>query len=194
MLDAFLLSFERPEGKVRNVARLSRFVIKELSMNKKDAAAYLGVATRTLESYVSKGSLTVQYVRGKTGDVADFNEGELRRLRAEADAKRAPRPAVVREASESSDAEPRSLARLSDVLPRALVQALFSGVNTGQKRESVPLGEKMLLSLPQAAEVSGVPVAYLRAAVKAKRLKTVAVGGGYGKVKRVDLETYVENL
>jgi excisionase family DNA binding protein len=74
------------------------------------------------------------------------------------------------------------------------VQALFSGVNTGQKRESVPLGEKMLLSLPQAAEVSGVPVAYLRAAVKAKRLKTVAVGGGYGKVKRVDLETYVENL
>lgn len=60
---------------------------------------------------------------------------------------------------------------------------------------SVPLSDKLLLSLPEAADLSGVPVVKLRADAKSGKLKTVkSIGRGLGKVRRDDLEKYVKNL
>lgn len=52
-------------------------------MNKQEAAQFLGVSVRTLESYVAQKRLSVRYVKGKTRPIADFEGEELERLKNE---------------------------------------------------------------------------------------------------------------
>lgn len=67
-------------------------------MNKKEAAAYLGISTRQLENYARGGRLSVRKEKGRTGNIAIFDDEELRRLKTELDAKRGLiQGAVVRE-------------------------------------------------------------------------------------------------
>lgn len=69
-----------------------------MSKNKKEAAAYLGISTRQLENYARSGRLSVRKEKGKTGDIAIFDDEELRRLKTELDSKRGLiQGAVVRE-------------------------------------------------------------------------------------------------
>lgn len=69
-----------------------------MSKNKKEAAAYLGISTRQLENYARGGRLSVRKEKGKTGDIAIFDDEELRRLKTELDSKRGLiQGAVVRE-------------------------------------------------------------------------------------------------
>ncbi len=52
-----------------------------------------------------------------------------------------------------------------------------------------------MLSLPDAARLSGVPVEELRRAAKAGKLRMVRnAGRGFGKVKRTELEAFVRKL
>jgi hypothetical protein len=164
-------------------------------LNKKEAAEYLGVSTRALEYHIKQNNIGVQYARGKTGDVAMFDEKELRRLKAKIDERRAPRPAVEQEGSESPETEPRSLMRLSDASPLIeILSRLIQGARA--LPPSTPaVADKLMLSLPEASALSGISVEKLRAAVQAGKLKTVkGIGRGLGKVKRSDLELYVKKL
>lgn len=69
-----------------------------MSKNKKEAATYLGISTRQLENYARSGRLSVRKEKGKTGDIAIFDDEELRRLKTELDSKRGLiQGAVVRE-------------------------------------------------------------------------------------------------
>ncbi len=52
-------------------------------MNKKEAAEFLGVSERTLTNYTAASRLPVSYIKGKTRDVADFDQENLARLKAE---------------------------------------------------------------------------------------------------------------
>lgn len=80
-----------------------------MSKNKKEAAAYLGISTRQLENYARQGRLSVRKEKGKTGDIAIFNDGELRHLKIELDAKRGLiQGAVVREPTNGETAEPQA--------------------------------------------------------------------------------------
>jgi excisionase family DNA binding protein len=166
-------------------------------MNKKEAAAYLGVSTRTLEGHAAKGDLSVRYVKGKTGDVADFDESELRKLRAQIESKRATRPAVSRDTPESPEDEPRSLARLSDVRPSEFVAAMAAALDRARERNHIApqinVGEKIMLSLDDAAALSSLSVNHLREAIRAGKLKGRIIGRGY-KIKRTDLDSYVKKL
>jgi excisionase family DNA binding protein len=166
-----------------------------MSKNKKEAADYLGISTRALEYHVTQGHISTRKERGATGDVAMFDENELRRLKAQIDERRAPRPAIIRESDESPEAQPRSLARLSDAAPLTLLHQLAVTLGEARKNPSVPLSDKLLLSIPEAAIVSGIPADKLRVAVKSRKLKAIkSVGRGLGKVKRSDLEAYVKKL
>ena len=49
-----------------------------MGMNKKDAAAYLGISTRQLENYARQGRLSVRKERGRTGNIAIYDEEDLR--------------------------------------------------------------------------------------------------------------------
>lgn len=78
-----------------------------MSLNKKDAAAFLGVSTRQLENYARAGRLSVRKERGRTGDISVYDEGELQQLKSELDAKRGViQGAVVREPRPNGEAGP----------------------------------------------------------------------------------------
>ncbi len=166
-------------------------------MNKKDAATYLGISTRTLENHAAAGDLSVRYVKGKTGDQADFDAGELRQLKAKIDERRAPRASVSKEGDKSPEQEPRSLARLSDVRPSDFVAAMAAALDRARERNhiapQISVGEKIMLSLDDAAALSSLSVNHLREAIRAGKLKGKIIGRGY-KIKRPDLDTYVKKL
>jgi excisionase family DNA binding protein len=186
-------------------------------MNKKDAAIYLGISTRTLEWHVKQKNIGARKVRGKTGEIADFDEGELRKLKARIDERRAPVHAVERVSHESHETEPRNmtgLARLSDVSPdqfmQMLAQAYTAGVSEVMQRlpamlpavpnghapaatPTIPVADKLTLSLVEASLVSGLSRNHLRAAIAEKKLRARIIGRGF-RVKRSDLEAYVTKL
>lgn len=54
-----------------------------MNMTKQEAAEFLGVKSRTIEHYAKQGRLSVAYTRGTRGQVATYNEEELKKLREE---------------------------------------------------------------------------------------------------------------
>src|SRR5437588_5229694 len=50
---------------------------------KQEAAEYLGVSTRAVENYAAKGRLNVTYTTGERGQIAQFDDEELRKLKDE---------------------------------------------------------------------------------------------------------------
>jgi excisionase family DNA binding protein len=183
---------ERREAKPRSVARLSQNMIKVESMNKKEAAEYLGISTRMLENYATKGRLSVRKEKGATGDIAIYDEGELRKLKAELDAKRAPRPSVVREDGEASAMVRGSASDASGLVSGAFFGRLAEALQ-GKQTAAASVGEKIMLTLNDASVLTSLSANHLREAIKAKRLKARIIGRGY-KVKRVDLDAYIKKL
>jgi excisionase family DNA binding protein len=142
-------------------------------MNKKDAAIYLGISTRALEGHASKGELSTRYVKGRTGDVADYADGELRKLKAKLDSKRA--------------------ARLADVQSGDLFQALLALTQKRKTQPQVNPSEKLMVTLKEAADIVSLSPAHLRDAINTKKLKGRIIGRGY-KIKRADLDAYIKKL
>ena len=166
-------------------------------MNKKEAADYLGISTRALERYVSLARIGVRYEKGKTGDQAVFDDGELRQFKAEIDKRKAPRAGVVVDTIESPEAEPRQLARLSDVAPLALIERMTAALEALKPDSShalaVPIADKVMLTLPEAAALTSLSRGHLRAAIREGKLKARIIGRGW-RVKRDDLNAYVKKL
>jgi excisionase family DNA binding protein len=63
----------------------------------------------------------------------------------------------------------------------------------GQATLTVPVADKLMLSLVEAAQLSGLSRGHLREAIEAKKLKARIIGRGW-KVKRADLEAYIAKL
>src|ERR1700749_775241 len=81
---------ETHETKVLNMLLDFAPYVKKPSMivNKKTAAAFLGVSTRQLENYARQGRISVRKERGRTGDISVYDEEELHELKKELDAQR----------------------------------------------------------------------------------------------------------
>jgi excisionase family DNA binding protein len=165
-------------------------------MDKKSAAQYLGISTRALEYHVTQGHIGRRMVKGKTGDVADFDESELRKLRAQLDEKRAPRPAVV--SNESSEGEPRSLTRLSDASQiqgvNFLLEVLSSLSSSGKAvPASVGIESKLLLTRAEVQALTGLSQAFIKEAIDSKKLKAQRIGRA-DRIKRTDLDAFIKKL
>ncbi len=161
-------------------------------MNKKEAAEYLGISSRQIENYAKQSKLSVRKERGKTGDIAVYDERELKRLKAELDSKRAPRPSVVTESNESTELVRASDSRLSDVsrFAETLMQMQIGNRKAGR---DVAVENKPLLKLDEAAALTGLSRQILRDAVKAEELKAKLIGRAY-RIKRDDLDEFIKNL
>lgn len=172
-------------------------MVQSAAMNKKQAAEYLGIKTRTLEYHQKQGRISVRYQRGATGDEAVYEESELRKLKAHLEKpSRGATSAVELEPSSDGAAQSLSPLRGSDA---GVVAALSNSPALVALVQAVAAalpdrGDEEIYSLPEAAERSGVPVGHLRKAVREGKLKTVAIGGGFGKVKRSDLNQFVREL
>lgn len=180
-------------------------------MTKKEAQDLLGVSERTLDGYVKKYNLTVQYVPGKTGRRADYDEGELTRLKEQLEA---PQSSATGVSAPSSDGNESALALApqsgvavplrpsaapaggaqffviaAEDFP-ALAQAF--GTPSGEE-EVVPLSHRLTLDLDGAAAVSGFSRGFIREAISTGALPAKKIGRGW-KISRKALEAWVEKV
>ena len=164
---------------------------------KTEAADYLEVSTRAVERYVAKGKLTPTYARGATGQIATFTEAELKKVKTEMEAPPV-RPAHPPTPATSGDGPDKALARRGPSDLSALVAALREGTAAAISRQAsgaVSLTEKMMLSVFEASELSGVSRGLIERAVREGKLKGAKVGHrGAWAVRRADLEAWVKKL
>jgi excisionase family DNA binding protein len=166
-------------------------------MNKNDAAKYLGIGVRSLERYTSDGRIVAGKVKGRTGFVADYAPEDLERLKAELEAPpEAPPVPELEAAPVPPPSSATSLARLPRQ-SRAIVSTAAVGHSAAPPaRERLAPSEaahKLLLSLEECQTLTGLSRGVLRAAIDGGTLKGQRIGRGW-KVKRSDLEKYVEGL
>jgi excisionase family DNA binding protein len=166
-----------------------------LPVNKTEAAAYLGKSPRTLNTYLASGRLTVRYIKGKTSDQADFDEADLQRLKAELDTLLTPTPLEVAEsvATMTEAKTETALARLRQPSVNLAASDLNLLMEELLKSRGVPLESKLTLSLPEASQLSGISLRFIRDAIKQGELPSIHIGRSHRIVTR-ELEAWVSKL
>ena len=159
-------------------------------MNKKQAAEFLGVSVRALERYVQQGKLTVRYEKGKTRPTANFDQRELEAFKEELNQPTI-KPAVesrqiTTDVYDETDITPVNVAEFGEftVVDRlaGMVEML---ITRGDKKPTVPIESKILLTLDEAQAMSGLSKRYLREAINQGNLKAKQIGKSW-RLKRSD--------
>ncbi len=181
-------------------------------MNKKEAAAFLGVTTRSLERYVSQNKLKVKYVKGKTRPVAVFDAVELEKLKQEmASLPLSQRPSLLIEFNGENNTVNGNGSK-TEVATRATTQLKRAKTETLTKSRqgilnpddaaspmlkkllaSLMANNKIILTLAEAAALTNISQQELRKAIGTGALSAAMKGRGW-KIRRKDLESYVEKL
>ncbi len=164
-------------------------------MNKAQAAKRLKISVRSLQRAVKDGRIKVKYQRGKSGKMeAVFDNEEIEHFREEL--KQVIEPAPAPPADTTALVPTRDASRQTQLV--ALVsQTVRETMQAAQTKAptSVALENRLTLSIPEAALVSGIPADRLRSAVKSGSLKAIkGIGRGLGKIKRADLDAYIKQL
>jgi excisionase family DNA binding protein len=148
-------------------------------VDKKSVAEFLGVSTRTVESYVSDEKLSVVYIRGKNGRIADFNEEEVRRFKEESQA-------PIHRSIVTTDS-PISISPESQ-------EAIALWAQVSAKTQYVQsLTYQLTLNLEEAAIASGISRHRLQLAAKSGELNAKKIGRSW-RVRQQDLMEYVDSL
>jgi hypothetical protein len=148
-------------------------------MTKKETAEYLNLSTRQVEKYASDGwfGKEINYVKGKTGKQADYAREDVEKLKeylASPDTRLATKPAEAR------------------LFAAALMEVM---VSREQPRDvSVRVSEKLLLSVKDCRLLTGLSEQAIRDAItRDETLKGRRIGRGL-KVKRTDLDEFINKL
>ncbi len=158
-------------------------------LNKEQASAFVGVSVRTLQRLAERGDIPRSEVTGKKGKEARFDEDDLRAYLERN------RPLALMRGGVTPDATPdTALARREQMSDLALLIGEALQQSQAQRPPAVMLSDKLLLSLPEASALSGVPLARLRLDAHNGKLKMRRVGRGLGKVHADDLAVYAKKL
>jgi excisionase family DNA binding protein len=125
-----------------------------------------------------------------------FSEGELRQLMEKIDGiLPAPAPVPTVETPEVQGLAPVASATPSGTLERlaSALEALRAGAAPARRVSVADAAQKLMLSLPEAAALSGLSRRHLREAIKEGTIKSLKTGQGW-RIKRANLEAYVEKL
>jgi excisionase family DNA binding protein len=172
---------------------------RDTAMNKEEAAAYLGISTRTLERYSKDGKLQVKYEGAKTRPIATYDPDDLDQLKAELET-----PTIKPTVSDAAltptvpDTERGEMSGIVGVLMR-LTNPIERLIDTLDRRASleskphVPIADKLLLTMPEAQALTGLSREILKEAIDAGNLPTKRMGKAY-RFKRKDIEQYIERL
>ncbi len=167
-------------------------------MNKQQAAEFLGVSVRALERYVQQGRIGVKYEKGKTRSTANFDQAELEEFRAELN------QSTIKPAIESrqtpTEPQPESdkpalytgeIAEFGDINVIDKLSSIIEGLLArGETQPSVPIADKLLLTVPEAQALTGLSKDVLRDAINQGSLKAKMIGRSW-RIKRSDLEVFV---
>ncbi len=183
-------------------------------MNKKEAAAFLGVSEKTVERYKSSGKLPARLKRivgadGKSRKVLDFNQSDLERLQRELSGNVVFPELTDGHAQTETQTDTDGQTQLDTAnltgnevsiygqTPTAnLFGIIFKSFETMSERhlEVSNRFQKLMLTVDEAAAVSGLPKAYIDRAIKKEQtLKATKIGGRY-RIKRHDLDEFINNL
>jgi excisionase family DNA binding protein len=184
-------------------------------LDKKQAAEYLGVTTRTLERHAKEGKLSVRYENSQFGEVALFDPEELEALKEGKQTTRI-KPAVEPERSDQPAPKPQNQivrtpqtqlelanpqqpeANFSITALIAPLGALFNNLtraidNHSSRVTATELRSKLLLTLDEAQIVTGLSREILLDAIKNGELPSKIMGKAY-RIKTQDLEQYIQEL
>lgn len=174
-----------------------RFIMSEFGevvgvMNKQEAAQYLGCSVRAIERYVQQGKISCRYEKGKTNKVAVFDEVELDRFKKELE-----QPLIKPSFDEPRQMSPEAqstLAIFSDERGEVgEVDRLSSIIELLLKGQSVRVADKLLLTISEAQELTGLSREYLKQAIASGDLSSKKIGKAW-RIKRIDLEIFISNL
>jgi excisionase family DNA binding protein len=161
-------------------------------MNKKDAAAFLGVSTRAIERYTTARKLNPQYKQGKNGLEANYSQEELQKLKEERE-----QPAQIDRLSSPDNPhqmlQRRGLADLTELISAGVAKGVTEAQSNTNGHNTVRLTEKLTLDMSEAVVLSGLSRGYLTSAIRDQKLKAAKRGRGWN-IKRKDLERYIEKL
>jgi hypothetical protein len=171
-------------------------------MNKAQAAQFLGISVRTLQRYMSKHQIGFDLRQTKAGDEAIFDRDELQRFKKELkEGRTTVKPSVARmvEAitapASTDEAEPSAQTALARI---DLLQSFAAMIQDIQKpapaEPVVAIESKLMLTLKEASQFSGISQYKLKELIRAKKLKPILGIGRARKLKREDLIAYVKNL
>jgi excisionase family DNA binding protein len=186
-------------------------------LDKKQAAEYLGVTTRTLERHAKEGKLSVRYEQSQFGEIAMFDPEELENFREGKQISRI-KPTIEPERTEPIDRPPNSQSQIarSPQTPTELFNpqqsettfgiaalmaplgALFGNLtraidNHGSRVSTTELRSKLLLTLDEAQAITGLSRDLLQEAIKNGELPSKMMGKAY-RIKTQDLERYIADL
>jgi excisionase family DNA binding protein len=175
-------------------------------MNKKEAAEYLSISARSLERYTKARRLSVTYEKGKTRPVATYDDDELAAFKDElAAGVHQPAEATATMPTNADTNRAKTLATF-DSQPAELAtdevvsidrMAEFAGVLAAamaRARPSVPISDKLLLTVTEAAELAGLSSGAIRAAIKAGDLEAKKGNWRGYRIRRRDLEEFTDGL
>jgi excisionase family DNA binding protein len=182
-------------------------------MNKREAAEFLKVSEKTIERHKSAGKLSARLIRitgddGKTRQVLDFKETELERLKRELSGEKV-FPIVTNghaqtETQTDTDRQTQ-LDRLNlgnieslthgQTQTVRLISGIFERIEAGfqQQMEAADRAQKLMLTIPEAAALSGLPKSFVRLSIKDGKLKAIVISRTY-RIKRQDLDSFIKEL
>lgn len=120
-------------------------------MDKKQAADYLGISTRTLERYVSEGKIQATLEPGKTRPTLSFNQSDLDRF------KEGYQTAIVKPVKIDKVTKPEPPPMLLDM--------------------PVPTTDKLLLTIPEISKLTGLSKDFIRSEIYYERLHAKKIKG-----------------
>ena len=183
-------------------------------MNKQEAAEFLGVSVRALERYASAGKVPSRYVRGKTGQVLNFEQADLEAFKRDLETPIAkattglaePRQDATREIGNDfktsvdvvRQGSTRALATLDEPSSPTFVQLMqalaTASFDKGRQGPTVSVADKIFLTITEAAAYAGVGKRALESAIKAGSLPAHNGLGQGRRVKRADVEDWASKL
>ncbi len=145
---------------------------------KQAAAEAIGVSTKTIENYVKEGKIKQRSWKRPTGGpkLAVYNPEDVNRL-----AHRMSSAVIVEAGGGAATGE--QLAPIGPASPMNGAALIETILRTIQKTSET--SEKLFLTIPEAAEFTGLSDAYIRRACKAGTLAAIKDGGW--KIRRTAL-------
>jgi excisionase family DNA binding protein len=182
-------------------------------MNKKEVAKILNVSEKTIERYKSAGKLPAKLKRvvggdGKARRVLDFNESDVEELKRHlstdilfptvTDGHAQTKTSIDTDRQtdfDTSNLDNTQLSTLGQTATGNIIDAISGRFESVLEKNlaTVRVGGKILLSVKECALLTGLSGDYLRAAIKAGKLKAKIIGRGW-KVKRQDLDIFIKKL
>jgi len=172
---------------------MSWFKSDQSTMNKKEAAAYLGCSERAIERYVKDGKISCSYEKGKTRTVAVFTQSELDKIKYQSESvtpayETIPEPRQTATIAENEltiyHDEPVEVGDISKL--SAMVELLLVG-------QQLKASDKLVLTVDECHQLTGFPREMLKEAIANGQLPAKKIGRSW-RIKRSCLNAYIDEI